>query len=135
MENITPEETISSKPLFDAKFTISVIAVIFFILVYIWYTKTDTTQKLTLDQRIGTLKQLRDDKATHLKNIENEQKSIYLIDQKIIPLKCGVYSEVQAKQQWELECSDFYEEQQSKIKSQSWSEDIAPSKKEDLSDE
>ena len=122
MENFSPEENFSSKPFFDAKFIISVVVVIIVVFSYILYVKPKAQNIQTLDQRIDTLKQLRDDKAVHLKNIENEQKALYLIDQKIVPLKCWVFSDVQAKQQWELECKDFYQEQQLKIKSQSWAE-------------
>lgn len=86
-------------------------------LIWIWLTQLTKTAKPTIDERIWTLKQLRDDKATHLKNIENEQKAVYLIDQQIIPIKCGVFNEVQAKQQWEMECKDYYDLQQSKIMS------------------
>ena len=64
--------------------------------------------KPTLEDKLTTLKQLRADKA-------QKQKEIYLIDQKIVPLKCSIFSEVGAKEQWNLECQDFYQEQQSKI--------------------
>jgi len=84
---------------------------------WVWLTQIPKTAKPTIDERIGTLKQLRDEKATHLKNIENEQKAVYLIDQQIIPIKCGVFNEVQAKQQWEMDCQNYYNEQQSKITS------------------
>lgn len=84
-------------------------------IIWVWITQITRTAKPTIDERIGTLKQLRDEKATHLKNIENEQKAVYLIDSKIIPMKCWIFSEVQAKQQYEMECKDYYDEQQSKI--------------------
>lgn len=132
MENTNTEEVFPSKPFFDAKFIISAIGVIIVVFSYISYAKPKAQPAPTLDQRISTLKQLRDEKAAHLKNIENEQKAIYLIDQKIVPLKCWVFNDVQAKQQWELECKDFYVEQQSKIKSQTWE---VMSSVEDLSDE
>lgn len=123
MENYSPEgENPSRQSFFDAKFIISAIIAIIVVFSYIVYAKPNTQTVPTIDQRIDTLKQLRDEKAVHLKNIENEQKAVYLIDQKIVPLKCWVFNDVQAKQQWELECKDFYVEQQSKIKSQSGSE-------------
>jgi cell division protein FtsB len=88
MENTNTEEVFPSKPFFDAKFIISAIVAIIVVFSYISYAKQKAQPTPTLDQRIDTLKQLRDDKAAHLKNIENEQKAIYLIDQKIVPLKC-----------------------------------------------
>lgn len=93
------------------------IMVLLIIVFRVWITVTVRPVKPTIDERIGTLKQLRDDKATHLKNIENEQKAVYLIDQKIIPIKCWVFNEVQAKQQYEMECKDYYDVQQSKMTS------------------
>lgn len=133
MENYSKEgENPSYHSFFDMKLIISAIVAIIVVFSYIAYAKPKTPTTPTIDQRIDTLKQLRDEKAVHLKNIENEQKAVYLIDQKIVPLKCWVFNDVQAKQQWELECKDFYVEQQSKIKAQSGSEDV---KTENLSDE
>ena len=88
MENSSPEEIYSSKPFFDVRFIISAIVAIIVVFSYIAYAKPKTPTTPTIDQRIDTLKQLRDEKAVHLKNIENEQKAVYLIDQKIVPLKC-----------------------------------------------
>ena len=67
-----------------------------------------TPQKITLENKLTQLKELRADKA-------QKQKEIYLIDQKIVPLKCSIFSEVGAKEQWNIECQDFYAEQQTKI--------------------
>lgn len=83
----------------------------------VFYVKWSGDQKPTIDQRMETIKTLRAEKATHLKNIENEQKAIYLIDQKIIHLKCWVFSDVKAETQWDADCSEYFSEQQSKIHS------------------
>lgn len=89
MENYSKEgENPSQQAFFGVKFIIFAIVAIIIVSSYIAYSKQKTPTAPTLDQRIDTLKQLRDEKAVHLKNIENEQKSIYLIDQKIVPLKC-----------------------------------------------
>jgi len=89
MENYSPEgENPSQQSFFDMKFIISAIVAIIVVFSYISYVKPKNQTAPTLDQRIDTLKQLRDEKAVHLKNIENEQKAVYLIDQKIVPLKC-----------------------------------------------
>lgn len=78
---------------------------------YISLSQSNTTpQKITLENKLTQLKDLRSDKA-------QKQKEIYLIDQKILPLKCSIFSEVSAKEQWNIECQDFYQEQQAKIKS------------------
>lgn len=87
------------------------------IVMMVFYVKWSSDQKPTIDQRMQTIKTLRAEKATHLKNIENEQKAIYLIDQKIIPLKCWVFSDVKAETQWDSDCSEYFSEQQSKIQS------------------
>lgn len=64
--------------------------------------------KPTLEDKLTQLKELRADKS-------QKQKEIFLIDQKIVPLKCSIFSEVGAKEQWNLECQDFFQEKQSKI--------------------
>lgn len=69
----------------------------------------------TLTEKNQLLKEYREIKKSYQKTIDDTQKSIYSLDQKIIPLKCSIYSEVSAKEQWEMECSEFYNEQQSKI--------------------
>lgn len=71
--------------------------------------------KPTLDNKLDNLKQYRESKKTHENIIIKEKEIIDSIDQKIIPIKCSIYSDVGAKEQWELECQDFYDEQQSKI--------------------
>lgn len=86
---------------------IVVIVVIFAALVIYSYKATPT--KPSLEDKLTQLKELRADKAAH-------QKAIYLDDQKIVPLKCSIYSEVWAKDQWDLECQDYFNDQQSKMK-------------------
>ena len=67
-----------------------------------------------------------EDKLTQLKELRASKKAkqneIYTIDQKIVPLKCWIYSDVWAKEQWNVECQDFFQEQQSKIQAGSTEE-------------
>lgn len=73
-------------------------------------TKNETpVVKATVDDKIVLLKQYRAEK----KDLQNK---IYQKDQQIIALKCSVFSEVWAKDQWDLDCQDFFQNQQSKIK-------------------
>lgn len=71
--------------------------------------------KPSIEDKLSQLKEMRAEKKSH-------QNAIFTIDQKIVPLKCGIYSEVQAKEQWDLECQDFFQEQQSKIRAGSTEE-------------
>lgn len=82
------------------------------------YMKSITPPAKTVDDKLATLKDLRADKKSHEVIIEEQKKAIYTLDQKIIPLKCEIYSEVGAKDTWESECRDSFEEQQSKITNQ-----------------
>lgn len=65
--------------------------------------------KPSIEDKLTQLKEMRAEKKNH-------QNAIFTIDQKIVPLKCGIYSDVGAKEQWNVECQDFFQEQQSKIK-------------------
>lgn len=83
----------------------------------VFYVKWSGDQKPTIDQRMETIKSLRAQKAVHQKAIDDNKNAIYLIDQKIIPLKCWVFSDVKAETQWDADCSEYFSEQQSKIHS------------------
>lgn len=72
----------------------------------------------TVDDKLSQLKELRNDKKLKEVALDDLKKQIYLLDQKIIPLKCSVYSEVGAKDTWESECRDSHEEQKQKILNQ-----------------
>lgn len=72
----------------------------------------------TVDDKLSQLKELRLDKRAREAIIDEQKKAIYTLDQKIIPLKCEIYSEVWAKDTWESECRDSFEDQQSKITNQ-----------------
>lgn len=104
MENTTTPTPKNNNKFFAIAFII--VAVIVWFLIY--SNHTPATPKITLEDKLTQLKDLRADKA-------QKQKEIFLIDQKIVPLKCSIFSEVGAKEQWNLECQDFYQEQQAKI--------------------
>jgi len=69
----------------------------------------------TIDDKLSQIKELRGEKKTKEQQVEELKKAIYVLDQKIIPLKCSVYSEVWAKDTWESECRDEFDSQTSKI--------------------
>jgi hypothetical protein len=69
----------------------------------------------TIDDKLSQIKELRSEKKTKEQQVEELKKAIYVLDQKIIPLKCSVYSEVGAKDTWESECRDEFDSQTSKI--------------------
>lgn len=91
---------------FDVRI-IAVIAVVVMFGIFAFVNSTKST-KPSLEDKLTQLKELRADKVAH-------QKAIYLDDQKIVPLKCSIYSDVGAKDQWNIECQDFFQEQQTKI--------------------
>lgn len=93
-------------------FAAVIIAVVWSIVAYM-----SPQKPASFEERMMTLKALRDTKAQKLKVIEEEKKAIYIIDQKIIPLKCALFSEAWANIQWKADCETHFEEQQSKIKS------------------
>lgn len=103
----TPTQTLKNS---NRSIAIIFIAIAIIVWLVIYSTYTPATPKITLEDKLTQLKDLRADKA-------QKQKEIYLIDQKIVPLKCSIFSEVGAKEQWNLECQDFYQEQQAKIQS------------------
>lgn len=80
---------------------------------YGWTPKKDTAAQ-TIDAKVEQLKTLRAEKKAH-------EEAIYKINQKIIPLKCSVFSDVQAKEQWDYDCKQYFEAQQSKIQEQAQS--------------
>lgn len=86
-----------------------IVGIVAIIIALAIYSSHSTPAKPTLEDKLTQLKELRADKANH-------QKAIYLDDQKIVPLKCSIYSDVWAKEQWNLECQDYFQEQQSKMK-------------------
>lgn len=85
--------------------------------IFIFVAKTSSASK-TIDSRLSELKQLRDQKKSHEAIIENEKKAIFVLDQKIIPAKCTIFKETGAKDSWENECRDHFEEQKTKIQQQ-----------------
>lgn len=72
----------------------------------------------TIDDKVKQLNDFRSDKKAREAIIEDQKKAIFVLDQKIIPLKCDVYGEVGAKDSWESECRDDFEAQKEKITSQ-----------------
>ena len=83
--------------------------VIILVVLGLFYSNQNNSPKPTLEDKLTQLKTLRAHKS-------QKQKEIFLIDQKIIPLKCSIYSDVWAKDQWNLECQDYFNDQQSKMK-------------------
>ncbi len=83
--------------------------VIVLVVLGLFYSNQNNSPKPTLEDKLTQLKTLRADKT-------QKQKEIYLIDQKIIPLKCSIFSDVGAKEQWNIECQDYFNDQQSKMK-------------------
>lgn len=73
---------------------------------------------VSLDARKQILDSLRSQKKENEKKIEELKNQNYDLDQKIIPLKCDIYSEIWAKHTWEDECRQSHEEQKEKILSQ-----------------
>ena len=109
------------------KFIIAALIVSLSISAYTYVQRTDTTK--TVDERLTQLKQLRDQKKWKEDQIEQLKKEIYSLDQKIIPLKCSVYSEVWAKDTWESECRDEFEQQKQEIQQSQWKqleEEVVP---------
>lgn len=94
---------------FLEKLAVPAIIIFALILCGILYAKNSTPAKPTIDNKVEQLKTLRAEK-------KQKEQEVYTINQKIIPLKCSIYSDVWAKEQWDTECQDFYEEQQAKIR-------------------
>lgn len=99
------------------KFIIIALMVSAAISILIWAYAVPSQQK-TVDDKLSQIKELRSEKKTKEQQVEELKKAIYVLDQKIIPLKCSVYSEVWAKDTWESECRDSHEEQKQKILNQ-----------------
>ena len=53
-----------------------------------------TSQQKTVDERLTQLQELRNQKKAKQAEIDALNKAVYSLDQKIIPLKCGIYSDV-----------------------------------------
>ena len=115
-QDILVEDNKSSKfaPSWKLIWQVFVIVVILSVSFYFIQFYKANTEK-TVDDKLTQLKELRADKKSREEVIEEQKKAIYVLDQKIIPLKCEIYSEVGAKDTWESECRDSFENQQSEI--------------------
>lgn len=120
--NIDPETQISDPVSMKTKIIIGVLVLIAFATSYfIGETiKAENSQKksVSLDARKATIDSLIAQKKENEKKIEELKNKNYDLDQKIVPLKCWIYSEVWAKDTWEAECRESHEEQKQKILSQ-----------------
>lgn len=121
--NIDPETQISDPVSMKTKILIAVGAVVLILISYfLWeYLKTHDIRPqkpVSIDSRMQSLETLRAEKKANEKQIDELQKKNYVLDWKIIPLKCWIYSEVWAKDTWEAECRESHEEQKEKILSQ-----------------
>lgn len=108
MENVHQDPELQPHSSFVRYFFLIIVAIVIIGLTYA-YNSHDSEKKVTIDDKLATLKTLREEKKSH-------EQAIYTINQKIVPLKCSIYSDVQAKEQWDLECQNFFQEQQSKIR-------------------
>lgn len=119
---IESETHISDPVSMKTKIIIAIIAIALILASYfIWeFLKTNPIPKkpVSIDVRMQSLSTLRTEKKDKEKQIEELKKAIYTLDQKIVPLKCWIYSEVWAKDTWESECRESHEEQKEKILSQ-----------------
>lgn len=95
---------------------ITAIVTILALIIFVAYTKKASVSSTprTIDERVKEINTLREEKKKH-------EEAIYKINERIIPLKCSVYKDVQAKEQWEYDCRQYFETQQSKIKEQAQS--------------
>ena len=108
-------------------YVIIVVAVILWIIVlYAYQSSGSSSQKPSIEDRIKQVNDLRATKKVKQEQITKLEEEIYILDQKIIAWKCSNYSEVGAKDTWQVECAEFYDAQQSKIDEStdnSWSDE------------
>lgn len=69
----------------------------------------------SLDSRMQLLQSLRAEKQSNNEKIDDLKQKNFLLDERIVPLKCSLFSDVTAGDQWEIDCRDFFEGQQSRI--------------------
>lgn len=97
---------------------IGVVFIIMGVISFGIYMKSITPPAKTVDDKLATLKELREAKKVQENIIINASKAKDDLDTKIVPLKCEIYSEVGAKDTWESECRDSFKAQQDKITTQ-----------------
>lgn len=97
------------------KIIIAIIVISLFWASWLIWEMIKSSKSVTVDNKLEQLKELRSEKSAKRAQIDQLNKEVYLLDQKIIPLKCSVYSEVWAKDTWETECRDEFDAQASKI--------------------